>query len=113
MRLEEALVIDDERFAVEFARDKRNLSGWGRARIGAALSERGVPGELIEVALDGDGHSEAERARDLLLSKGYGLEDPAERQRALGFLGRKGFTAEDSYEALRLVGRAEGFDPFE
>ena len=113
MRLEQALVIDDERFAVEFARDKRNLAGWGRARIGAALSERGVPGYLIEVALDGDGPSEAERARDLLLSKGYGLDDPAERQRALGFLGRKGFTAEDSYEALRLVGRAEGLDPFE
>jgi regulatory protein len=53
-RLEEALVVDDQRFAVEFARDKRNISGWGRSRIGAALVQRGVPGDLVELALTDD-----------------------------------------------------------
>jgi regulatory protein len=109
-RLEEALVVDDQRFAVEFARDKRNISGWGKSRIGAALVQRGVPGDLVELALTDDESTEADRACELLLAKGFRLEDPADRQRGLGFLSRKGFTAEDSYEAVRRAARETGLE---
>ena len=107
-RLEESLVLDDERFALEFARDKRNISGWGRSRIGTVLAERGISRDLIELAIEGDGEVESDRARDLITGRGYRLEEPSDRQRALGFLSRKGFTAEDAYEAVRKAARAEG-----
>ena len=66
-RLIEAGAIDDERFAVQFAADKRELRGWGPERIREALSGRGLDGALIEAALAGEGHSEqVERAIALL-----------------------------------------------
>lgn len=109
-RLQEALVLDDQRFASEFARDKRNLSGWGRARIGAALSDRGVPAELVDMALEEGLADEVERACELLESRGFRLEDPSERKRALGLLSRKGYVAEDAYEAVRRVAREAGLE---
>jgi regulatory protein len=46
--------LDDARFALRFAEDKRQLSGWGSERIRAALLERGIAAEDIEAALTGD-----------------------------------------------------------
>lgn len=109
-RLEEALVLDDERFAVEFARDKRELSGWGRARIGKALAERGIANDLIEEVTSEAEGTEVERATEILLSRGFRLDDPADRRRALGLLGRRGYAAEDAYEAVRQVARSGGLD---
>lgn len=109
-RLEEALVLDDERFAVEFARDKRSISGWGRSRIGAALARRGIERDLIEAALIEEETDEVQRACEILMARSFALEDPNDRKRALGLLGRRGFTAEDSYEAVRRVARDAGLD---
>lgn len=109
-RLEAALVIDDLRFATEFTRDKRTISAWGRTRIAATLSRRGISSDLIEVALEADDGSDVDRAVELLGTRSYRLDIPSERQRALGLLGRRGFTAEDSYEALRRAARAEGLE---
>ena len=98
----ENLAVDDARYAVEFTADKRQLSGWGRDRIEATLSKRGVPGELIARALDqADGESEVDRATRVLIDKGLPLDDPKDRQRAMGLLARRGFSAEDAYAAIR------------
>ncbi|MFI3247540.1 MAG: regulatory protein RecX [Rikenellaceae bacterium] len=43
--------IDDERFAAAYIRDKINLSGWGRFKIQAQLSQKGVAKEIIEEQL--------------------------------------------------------------
>lgn len=109
-RLEEALVIDDHRFALGFASDKRQIAGWGRVRIASALAERGVSRDLIELALEDGDADDVERACHQLEVRGFRLGEPADRKRALAYLGRKGFAAEDSYEALRRVARNEGVE---
>jgi regulatory protein len=95
-------VLDDTRYARRYAEDKRELQGWGSERIRAALLERGISGDDVEMAL-GDGGAEAEidLAVQLLRDRSAPVEQPAERQRALGLLARRGYEAEVAYEAIR------------
>lgn len=105
-RLIEAGAIDDERFAVQFAADKRELRGWGPERIREALSGRGLEGALIEAALAGEGHSEqVERAIALLEGRGDRPVDTPSRARAVAFLARRGYDSEVAYDAVRGVER--------
>ena len=105
-RLIEAGAIDDERFAVQFAADKRELRGWGPERIREALSGRGLEGALIEAALAGEGHSEqVERAIALLEGRGDRPTDAQSRARAVSFLARRGYDSEVAYDAVRGVER--------
>jgi regulatory protein len=101
-RLTEAGALDDERFAREYAADKRELRGWGPERIRGALADRGLDPRAIEAALAGDGRDEQlERAIALLERRGEGLVDPASRARALAYLARRGYESELAYEAVR------------
>ncbi len=99
--------LDDARYARLFTEDKRNLEGWGSARIARALRERGIDRELIEAALakdaDGGGGSELQRAVDLLAQR-YPAPpaDRRERERAYGMLVRKGYDGELAADALRV-----------
>lgn len=95
--------LDDERFALAFAADKREISGWGGERIRAALSERGIDAELIDhaVAAGGDHATEVERAVGLLVRRDEPLDDDPARARALGFLARRGYDHETAYAAVR------------
>lgn len=43
--------IDDSRYAGAFVREKMNLSGWGRYKIGAALRAKGISPSIIAEAL--------------------------------------------------------------
>jgi regulatory protein len=105
-RLTDAGELDDERFALRYAQDKRELRGWGAARIRAALAARKVPSALIEVALKAETRDAAvDRASDLLARRGRSLGDDAERSRALGFLTRRGYEYEVAYEAVRIAAR--------
>ena len=104
----ENLAVDDRRFALGYVEDKRRLSGWGNSRIEAALWKRGVPRDLIEMALRHDeGEGEVDRATRVLLERGGELGDDRGRQRALGLLARRGFCAEDAYAAIRRAARAQ------
>jgi regulatory protein len=105
--LVENLALDDRRFAIGYAEDKRRLSGWGRDRIEKVLRDRGVPRDLIEVALAQDqSENEVDRATRVLLERGGSLEEDKDRQRALGLLARRGFCAEDAYAAIRRAAKA-------
>jgi regulatory protein len=105
-RLIEDGALDDERFAVAFAADKRELRGWGPERIRAALRERGVEEALIEAALDGDGHqTQLERAVELLEHRGQPADDERSRSRALAFLARRGYDSELAHDAVRSYER--------
>jgi regulatory protein len=97
--------LDDARFALRFAEDKRELSGWGSERIRAALLERKVGGEEIEAALGEDRSSELERAERLLDERNADLRDEGGRARALALLARRGYPLELAYEA---IGRRSG-----
>jgi regulatory protein len=101
-RLVEAGGLDDEEFARRFAADKRELRGWGPARIRDALAGRGVARELIEAAIAGDGrNSQLERAIELLERRGDPPRDEPARARALAFLARRGYDSELAYDAVR------------
>jgi regulatory protein len=105
--LTEDKYLDDGRFALMFAHDKRELEGWGSERIRRALASRGLDRELIETALArheaelADGQTELERALALLCRRFPAPpRERRERDRALGMLIRKGFDDELALEAL-------------
>jgi regulatory protein len=105
-RLTEAGELDDERFARRYAEDKRELRGWGAERIREALASRGVPGPLVEVALEDESHgAQLGRASDLLVRRRQPLDADADRARALGYLTRRGYEYEVAYEAVRMAAR--------
>jgi regulatory protein len=105
-RLIEDGAVDDERFAIRFAEDKRELRGWGPDRIREGLARRGLDRELIDAALEGDGHStQLERAIELLERRGDPPVDERSRARALAFLARRGYEAELAYDAVRTTER--------
>jgi regulatory protein len=104
--LTEAGELDDERFALRYAQDKRELRGWGAERIREALAARKVPSALIEVALEAEPRDAAvDRATELLTRRGRPVGNDAERSRALGFLTRRGYEYEVAYEAVRIAAR--------
>jgi regulatory protein len=103
-RLIEDGAIDDERFAIRFAEDKRELRGWGPDRIREGLSRRGLDRDLIDAALAGDGHgTQLERAVALLERRGDPPVDERSRARALAFLARRGYESELAYDAVRIA----------
>jgi len=105
-RLTEVGELDDGRFAMRFAEDKRDLRGWGPERIREALASRGIPRELIDLALVADAYTDQlARAEGLLARRGERLDSDAARARALGFLTRRGYDYELAYEAVRRNGR--------
>jgi regulatory protein len=105
-RLIEDGAVDDERFAIRFAEDKRELRGWGPDRIREGLARRGLERELIDAALEGDGHStQLERAIELLERRGDPPVDERSRARALAFLARRGYEADLAYDAVRTTER--------
>jgi regulatory protein len=104
--LTEAGELDDRRFALRYAQDKRELRGWGAERIREALAARRVPSALIEVALEAESRDAAvDRATELLARRGRPVGNDAERSRALGFLTRRGYEYEVAYEAVRIAAR--------
>lgn len=101
-QLHEDGALDDERFAIRYAEDKRELAGWGPERIRKALKERGLPDDLIDPALAAESRDDQlQRAMDFLASKDLAVEGPEERRKTLGALARRGFESEVSYEAMR------------
>ncbi len=62
--------VDDRRYAEAFVREKMNLSGWGRYKIGAALRAKGIPPALVAEAMSQtDGTDMRERLSELLLRR--------------------------------------------
>jgi regulatory protein len=95
--------LNDERYALTFADDKRDLAGWGRERIAATLSERGIASELIERCCAEEHGSQLDRAVDQLRKRGGDLDDDRGRARGLAFLSRRGYEYEIAYEAIRIA----------
>jgi regulatory protein len=99
--------LDDARYAVRFAEDKRELAQWGSERIARELTRRGVAAELIEAALC-DRSEAAELGTALILLEQRFPVPPAddrERDRAWRLLVRRGYAPELAYEAVRALGR--------
>ena len=104
-QLTEVGELDDRRFAMRFAEDKRDLRGWGPERIRDALAARGIPGELIDAALGADSYEEQLARAEWLLTRRGPLVTDTDRSRALSFLTRRGYDLDLAYEAIRRAGR--------
>lgn len=105
-QLQAAGLLDDARFARQFAEDKRTLERWGNERIERELHRRGIPPEIVEAATRGRERAEELSAALALLAERM-PHPPAhdrERDRAWRFLVRKGYGPEVAYEAVRAHG---------
>jgi regulatory protein len=101
-RLVEVGELDDERFARRYAEDKRELRGWGAARIEQALLARGVAPDIVQAVMNDDPQSaQVRRATGLLARRGERLDSDAARGRALAYLTRRGYSYEVAYDAVR------------
>ena len=99
--------LDDERFALGYAQDKRELSGWGPDRIRRTLEDRGIERGLAERATRSESPArQVDRAAQLLLQRGSDVESDAGRRRALAYLARRGYDSEVAYDAVRAAARA-------
>jgi regulatory protein len=90
--------LDDARYAIRFAEDKRELAQWGSERVAA---------DLIDAALC-DRTRQAELGTALILLEQRFPSPPAddrERDRAWRLLVRRGFAPELAYEAVRELER--------
>ncbi len=104
-RLTEIGELDDGRFALRYAEDKRELAGWGAERIREALLARGIAPEHVEAAVAADSEGiQIRRASDLLARRERGLESDADRASALSYLTRRGYSYEIAHEAIRTAG---------
>ncbi len=101
--------LDDARYAVRFAEDRRSLDFWGAERIERKLQAVGVAAEHVRAALALHGAADEREAAVMVLRRRYPTPpaSPRERERALGLLVRKGYAPEVAYAAIRAH-EAEG-----
>src|SRR3954447_15864526 len=99
--------LDDARYALRFAEDRRTLDGWGSERIARRLEDAGVAPELIAAAVAvQDGEDELEAAVSLLRRRLTAPpDDDRARERALGLLVRRAYELELAYDAVRAFER--------
>ena len=101
--------LDDARYAVQFAEDKRELEQWGAERIARDLHRRGIAPDLIDAAVSTHSRDSELRTAFLLLERRYPAapRDDRDRDRAWQMLVRRGYTPEIAYEAIRAYERAQ------
>jgi regulatory protein len=96
--------LNDERYAHQFAEDKRTLDLWGAGRIARDLQRRGIEPQLVEAACGSQSRSDELETALVLL--GERLPRPADndraRDKAWRLLVRRGYDPELAYEAVRL-----------
>lgn len=99
--------LDDARYAIRFAEDRRALDAWGAERIERRLRAAGVAPELIAAAIAvQDGERELDAAVALLRRRlAQPPADDRGRERALGLLVRRGYELDTAYEAVRAFER--------
>lgn len=107
--LVDAGMLDDAKYAVRFAEDRRNLDSWGASRIQRRLLDVGIAGEHVEAALRMQEGEDEFGAALAALRRRYTepLPDAQSRERALGYLVRKGYAMEIAYDAIRAHAQDE------
>ncbi len=100
--------LDDARYAMRFAEDRRTLDSWGPDRIERRLRSLGLGDELIAPALATRDAADELDAAVAVLRRRYTTpsDDPRARDRALGMLVRKGYDLELAYDAVRAFERS-------
>lgn len=106
--LAESGYLDDARYALRFAEDRRSLDAWGADRIERKLVSVGVAPEHIEAALTAQDAAEELQAAVALLERRLRVApaDDRERGKALGLLVRRGYGLDLAHEAVRAFERS-------
>lgn len=102
--------LDDARYAMRFAEDRRTLDAWGVDRIEQRLLAVGVDRADIAAALAAQPAEDELEAAVALLRRRL-REPPSDgpsREKALGMLVRKGYELEVAYDAVRAFERNDG-----
>ncbi len=113
-RLESVGLIDDERFALEFAEHAATRRLSGRRAVVSSLGAKGVARDVIERALGEVGADEEVRAADLARIRAarlMGLPPEVAFRRLFSFLVRRGYASalarRAATDALRLQAESE------
>lgn len=114
-RLIASRLIDDTRFASEFARQKLNLGGTSSRRVEQQLQQRGISRDIAKVAVGSvideesiDTSASAERVARKKFKSLSGLDVETQRRRLFGFLSRRGFDVDDVKRAVAAAISSEG-----
>jgi regulatory protein len=99
----EAGLLDDARYARQFAEDKRTLERWGTGRIARDLHRRGIEPELVEQVTVSQGRADELASALVLLGERFPTApaDDRGRDKAWSLLVRRGYEPELAYEAVR------------
>jgi regulatory protein len=103
-RLAELKLVDDTRYAHDFARDRVEIGKKGKWRIRGELIKRGVDRKEIDQALE-QAPDELKAARELVTRyrpRYARLEPDVGRRRLYALLARRGFSVDTIREALSL-----------
>lgn len=111
-RLKQGKLLDDARYARQFARTRSELRRQGRFRIARDLRARGVPDRIIESALDdrAEETDEAAMVRARLVRRVKSLRGPLDARRIASLyrsLLRAGFSADTIRRELRALTRQD------
>ena len=113
-RLTASKLLDDSKFAAEYARQKLVAGGSAARRVEQELQKKGIAREQAKEAVDSvvedesvDAGASAEKAARKKFKSLSGLEPDVQRRRLFGFLGRRGFALDDVKRAVKTVMAAE------
>ena len=97
-RLQQAGLIDDQRFARDWVESRQARRQLSRSALQHELQAKGVAREFIELALEGVGREEELRAARCLADKKLrslaDLPHEVQRRRVAGALARRGFSSD-------------------
>ena len=106
-RLVQERFIDEERYAIAFAKDKFRFSGWGRIKIRYALQQKRIGNSDIVNALSLiDEEAYTTRLVDLLEKKSRSIHDEdveIRRSKLLRFAASRGFETELVFHILKGI----------
>jgi regulatory protein len=107
-------LLDDARYATQFARGKLLGPGSSRRRIRQQLFQRGIPGELADSAIDSVIEEEAvdleavvEKDARKKLASLAGLDPLVVKRRLYAHLARRGYDLDEINAVLKKVMKAE------
>ena len=108
-KLTKISLINDQKFAENYVRDKLSISRRGPRRIYFELIKRGVAKEIAEVATKLiSREEELETAESLLQSRQrqwFKLDPLVRKRRAIGLLARRGFSSQVISQQLKNLDR--------
>lgn len=98
--------IDEERYAMAFARDKNKFNGWGRLKIKAAMRQKRLSGHAIRAGLDSIDSEEYFKILSRLVgvaSKRHGLGDYESRAYLQRRMYARGFEPDLVAKAVNMI----------